>query len=409
MITATTAIVQDRRIKTKQSTYAIKLRVTHNRVQKYYPLGIHLSIEDWEKTQQPNPRKESREHKIFFNKIDQRAIEVIKELDVFTFESFEKKFSQQAAPKKDVLFLIQEYIDKLTSEERLNTAGTFKSTLKSFDEFLKEIKKKKLLLSEITPDWLNQYEKFMTNKGSSNTTIGIYLRNLRTIINIAIEAGNLDRSLYPFGKRKYQIPSGRNIKKALALSNIKKIIEFETETKAEERAKDLWTFSYLCNGANIKDIVKLQFKNITSRNITFIRAKSARATKSNQKPVTIVLMPEIQAIIDKWGKTDRSPDNYVFGILESEDTPQIQLAKIKQITKTINKYMKRIGEKLELELKLTTYTARHSFATVLKRSGAPIEFISESLGHKDLGTTENYLDSFENEIKEQYQKKLLNF
>ena len=71
--------------------------------------------------------------------------------------------------------------------------------------------------------------------------------------------------------------------------------------------------------------------------------------------------------------------------------------------------MKIIGKKLELELKLTTYTARHSFATVLKRSGAPIEFISESLGHKDLGTTENYLDSFENEIKEQYQRKLLNF
>lgn len=71
--------------------------------------------------------------------------------------------------------------------------------------------------------------------------------------------------------------------------------------------------------------------------------------------------------------------------------------------------MKRIGEALNLELKLTTYSARHSFATVLKRSGAPIEFISESLGHKDLKTTENYLDSFEDEVKESYQKQLLNF
>ena len=71
--------------------------------------------------------------------------------------------------------------------------------------------------------------------------------------------------------------------------------------------------------------------------------------------------------------------------------------------------MKRIGEKLELDLKLTTYSARHSFATVLKRSGAPVEFISESLGHKDLRTTENYLDSFEDEVKEQYQRQLLNF
>lgn len=71
--------------------------------------------------------------------------------------------------------------------------------------------------------------------------------------------------------------------------------------------------------------------------------------------------------------------------------------------------MKEIGKDLKFSLKLTTYTARHSFATVLKRSGAPTEFISESLGHKDLKTTENYLDSFEDDMKESYQKQLLNF
>jgi site-specific recombinase XerD len=58
---------------------------------------------------------------------------------------------------------------------------------------------------------------------------------------------------------------------------------------------------------------------------------------------------------------------------------------------------------------LTTYVARHSFATILKRSGAPTEFISESLGHKDLRTTENYLDGFENATKQHFAKALLNF
>jgi site-specific recombinase XerD len=96
-------------------------------------------------------------------------------------------------------------------------------------------------------------------------------------------------------------------------------------------------------------------------------------------------------------------------LLSEDDSPAEELAKIKQATKTINKYMRRIGEKLEIDMKLTTYTARHSFATILKRSGAPIEFISESLGHKDLKTTENYLDSFEDDAKESYQKQLLNF
>ena len=179
----------------------------------------------------------------------------------------------------------------------------------------------------------------MFENGSSATTIGITPRNLRTIINIAIEDGNLDRSLYPFGKRKYQIPSGKNVKKALKLADIKRIFEYQTNTKAENKAKDLWLFSYLCNGANVKDIVKLQYKNISSKNITFIRSKTERSTKSNQKPITIVLMPEIEAIIKKWGIIQKSSEDFVFGVLNENDTAQSQLAKIKQITKTINKYM----------------------------------------------------------------------
>ena len=102
-------------------------------------------------------------------------------------------------------------------------------------------------------------------------------------------------------------------------------------------------------------------------------------------------------------------DVFIFGFINNTDTPERCNIKIKQATKTINKYMVRIGIKLEIDIKLTTYSARHSFATVLKRSGAPIEFISESLGHKDKKTTENYLDSFEDHTKLEYQKKLLDF
>ncbi len=409
MIGVTTAIMQDYRIKRKDNTYAIKLRVTFNRLQKYYPLGVHLTPEEWEKTQQPNPRKEHKANQLFFNKIEQRAISVIKELEPFTFQSFEKKFNQKAAPKKDVFFLLQEYNEELARQERLTTAESYRSALKSFKQFTGDARKTRLMLAEITPEWLNRYEKSMLDNGSSLTTIGIYLRNLRTILNKAIEEGNLAREFYPFGKHKYQIPAGKNIKKALTINNIKKIYEYQATTPAEEKAKDLWLFSYLCNGANVKDIAKLQYKNITLKNITFIRSKTERATKSNQKAITIVLLPEIQAIIDKWGVVPKDQETYVFDIISEPDSPQAVLTKIKQATKTINKYMDRIGLSLGIDFKLTTYSARHSFATVLKRSGAPIEFISESLGHKDLRTTENYLDSFEDEIKESFQKKLLDF
>lgn len=160
---------------------------------------------------------------------------------------------------------------------------------------------------------------------------------------------------------------------------------------------------------NVKDIARLKYWNLNFKRISFVRAKTASATKANQKSIIVIRIPEINGIINKWGNRNTSSNDYVFPILSEHDTPEQEYAKIQQATKTINKYTKRIGKELGFELTLTTYTARHSFATVLKRSGAPVVFISESLGHSSLRTTESYLDTFEDDTKESYQRKLLDF
>ena len=249
MIGVTTAIILDTRKKRKDETYTVKLRVTYNRMQKYYPLGVHLTPEEWEKTLQPNPRKEHKSNKVFFNKIEHRAIEVIKELEPFSFQAFEKKFNQKAAPKKDVFYLLQEYSEELTQQERLTTAESYRSALKSFKEFIKETRKTHLMLADITPKWLSKYEKWMIENESSITTIGIYLRNLRTIINKAIEEVTLASEFYPFGKRKYQIPSGKNIKKALTLNDIKKILKYNTALQRKKQKTS--GYSVICAMAPI--------------------------------------------------------------------------------------------------------------------------------------------------------------
>jgi len=406
MSNATSAIILEKRKVLKDGKFSVKLRITYLREQKYFPIGISLTLEEWERTLQSNPRKDAKDLKIYFNEIEKRAISVIKELVPFSFSEFERKFNQKSAIQKDVFVRLQAYEEKLKNENRFNSAGGYHTTFKSIQKF---VGKSKLDLTDITPEWLLKYEKWMLQNDNSLTTIGIYIRNLRTIINLAIEDGDLNRDYYPFGKRKYQIPSGQNIKKAITIQEIKKIIDYKPLTKAEEKARDMWIFSYLCNGANITDIAKLQYKNISKTNLTFIRTKTARSTKTNQKNISIVILPEIKEIIKKWGTKPIKPDVFIFGFINNTDTPERCNIKIKQATKTINKYMVRIGIKLEIDIKLTTYSARHSFATVLKRSGAPIEFISESLGHKDKKTTENYLDSFEDHTKLEYQKKLLDF
>ena len=73
----------------------------------------------------------------------------------------------------------------------------------------------------------------------------------------------------------------------------------------------------------------------------------------------------------------------------------------------INRNHKKIGQFLNISIPITTYVARHSFATVLKRSGVNISIISEALGHTNLSTTQYYLDSFENEQIDEAMRKLL--
>jgi hypothetical protein len=112
-------------------------------------------------------------------------------------------------------------------------------------------------------------------------------------------------------------------------------------------------------------------------------------------------------IDEMWGQKPVNPKSYIFPFYREGLTPQKKITVSNQVTQNINKWMKQIGEKLELSVPVTTYTARHTFSTVLKRSGASIEFISESLGHPDLKVTQNYLDSFEDDKRKEMSLLLL--
>jgi integrase len=178
---------------------------------------------------------------------------------------------------------------------------------------------------------------------------------------------------------------------------------------AKAKARDFWLFSYFANGINMKDIALLKFRHIQGEYIVFERAKTLRTTRSNPRPISIYITDEMKEIMDRWSNVPTTPEDYIFPVLEPRCNLERQRKLIQQFTKTTNKWMKKIGTTLEFDMPVTTYAARHSFSTVLKRSGASIEFISEALGHSDVKTTESYLDSFENETKKQFAGKLSAF
>ena len=116
-----------------------------------------------------------------------------------------------------------------------------------------------------------------------------------------------------------------------------------------------------------------------------------------KKTKQLVKIPIKEAAMEIIRKYETS-NFYLFPILTDYHKTEVQREnRLHKIIGRINNRLKEIGKELNLPIKVTTYVARHSFATVLKRSGVNIALISETLGHSDIKTTQIYLDEFENE------------
>lgn len=265
-----------------------------------------------------------------------------------------------------------------------------------------------LRFEHLTPNFLTTYEQWMQhygnvrrhNTGTSLTTIGIYLRHLRAVVNDAIETGVMPRSSYPFGPNGYVIPAGSNPKKALPKIDIDKIKAYQPlPGTMEQRSHDLWLFTYYCNGINLTDICHLTWVQVDLKagKLSFVRQKTNRSRKQNQTQITAHLRPETLAIIERWATTDRAPGSYVFPFLTPGMDARRRKDIVKQITLITNRWTRKIATSLGIDADVTTYAARHSFATVLLKSKASLAFISKSLGHTNLKTTESYLGSFDDE------------
>jgi integrase len=395
--------VLDLRKAKKSGLFPVKIRVTLNRVQKYYAVGFDLTASDFERIQNGSVRKELNLLKSKITHWENKAKNIIHQTDPFTFDEFKSKFYEKNEVKAtNVYELFDRKIAFLNEQGKVSTGRTYRDAENSLKKF-----KSKLNLADVTPEFLSKYDSYMVSKGKSVTTISIYVRHLRTIYNLAVDEGMIDRKHYPFGKNKYQPKAPRNIKKALTIKQIKSIIDYHVEEGTNQQlAKDMWLLSYYCNGMNMKDIINLKFKNIAGDTIYFERLKTS-STNQNPKPIVVSLIPEAVEIINRWKKKKRSPSDFVFPVLKKAMSEEEKLKVKNQFIKTINKYMKRIGIEIGYDKPLTTYSARHSYATILKRSGAPLGFISESLGHKSLQTTEAYLDSFEDETRRKYAEMLV--
>lgn len=404
------SLFQDTRrpLQDQPGVFPVFMQIYFDRKRALASTGIALTPEDFELVTKGNPRtfelkgiKATLESQIF------KATSIIEELKgKFSLSRAKKLFldTTYQTDKNSIFSGFEAYIKELESNGQIKTSDSYKNAKKSLQTF-----EPVLTYSQITPEFLERFEDWLVlEKGKSITTLGIYLRNLRTILNRALDAELISQKSYPFGKGKYIIPTGRNVKKALTIDHIRAIRDYFTVPGSpSDRAKDFFLFSYLSNGINFKDIAKLKNENLKGDQIHFVRAKTIR-TRRDYTPIKTSLRAETLEIIEKWRNPDRTPQAFLFPILSKGLTAKQETRRIQDFVKKTNAKLQDIGKALNLPIKLTTYVARHSFATIaINKAGAPIEYISEALGHSTLNTTRNYIDSFEDKRIKQITDSLL--
>lgn len=394
------------RYKRKDGKFPVKVRIGFLRKSKDFKTPLYLTEDEYQQVILPKTSKQYQQLKLRFDTLKAKLIEIMNSIENFSYQVFEDKFYNKTKKASDVYSIFDELISSLSNSGHYTNSTVYNTAKNSFKKF-----RSKLSFYDVSVDFLNKYHKYMVAEGKSTTTISIYVRCLKAVINYSIEMKYLKKDFdYPFGKRKYQIPAGRNIKKALASETIELLFNYNAIPFTQlDKAKDFFLFSYMCNGMNVNDIINLKWKNIDGKMLRYMRGKTKNTAQSNMMIISISIEEPLQNIIDKWGKPSNDKEDYIFNFINREDNPEIVYKKKGLLTANLNSWLKNICKDLQLTENITMIFARHSAATILKRSGIDRQQISESLGHTNISTTNHYLDSFDDESKMIISKTLLNF
>lgn len=388
----------------KNGEHPIMLRVIKNRKSKYISVGHSCEIKLWD-VKNERPRK-SHPHKrlldILIETKIQEAQKNLLDMEIkqkhFSIESVTKKIRNDI-PTKNVFEFIDSIVAQKKLEKKLGTSGVYKQTKAMLQSFTKS---DTLLFSDITPSFLNKYESFFRMKGTKEISISYYMRTLRAVCNKAITDGFCPKDFYPFNEYSIGKLSTKTVKRAITKEDIKKIIALVIpKTSRLYHSKNYFLFSYYTMGTNFNDICTLKWDNIHKNRLKYIRAKT-------NKPYDVGLLEPAIDILNFYKKKYRDESGYVFPILNSfHDSPQRIKNRINKILKQTNEDLKEIAKLANINVNLTTYVARHTYATVLKHSGVSTSIISEALGHDSEKTTQIYLDTFENKVLDDANKNLL--
>lgn len=398
---AAAKIILDKRKPLSTGKYPVKIRIRFTKIvegkSKFeydYKSANDEMLEDEFARLHTSKALEDRSKKI--TKLLQKAEGILERKPFINKEDFDYQFNSKGNFES-----IQGLLDILKEEANKNGQIKTRNLLGTVSKSLTDFAKTDVPIIDVDENFLNRYEEWLLLKEVSYNTIGTYTRYIREAWNFAISKELVSEKLYPFGRRKFVPPATIARKIALNEVQLAKFLNYTSENYWVQRAVDFWKLSFYCFGMNFKDIALLKWGHFETvfdvRVISTYRAKTFgrnRIMKKQEIPVT----DKIMEIIKKYGQVSLDPNAYVFTILEPGLTEeQIQDRKDKFIGR-INKRLEEVSKDLSLP-KITTYTARHTFAYIMKVRGVSLDKRQELMNHADQKTTQGYGSGFDIEEK----------
>jgi integrase len=393
--------------------HPLVLRINKNKARKHISIGMNCLPKYWDISKQSPKINHPKRNEVIalINKFERDFSDKIHE---YNFQSQDYTIDQLVSavfdkPEKveeEKTILVTNYIDNLVAtlkaEKRM---GTAKSNNDCKLMLFKFYPKKNLTFQEIDYTFLTKWESFMRKNSFKETSMAVYFRTLRSIINKAINEGVVPKSCYPFDRFKVSKFDLTTKKRALTKEEMLKIYNYPVKEGSKmSDCHKIFMFSYFNQGMNYIDIANLRWSNIS---------KSGIMEYSRQKTgcsFAIQLGEQSLEILENYRKlSGYDSNNYVFPILDKavHITPTQIQNRLLKVIKQVNINMKIIGKELEIETPITTYVARHTYATVLKRSGVSTSIISNALGHESESITQTYLDDFDSQVFFEANKLLL--
>ena len=298
---------------------------------------------------------------------------------------------QKLRMKHSLFVYMEELVVQYRSYGQIRTSETYLTTLNSFKRFRMNVD---VVLEEINSELLLSYEYYLKVKGVSPNTISFYMHRLRAVYNRAVEQGLIEQR-FPFKKVKTTIE--KTAKRAIPIKYIRKLKSLDLRhSPSLAFARDMFLFSFYTRGMSFIDIAYLHKKDLRNNVLTYRRKKTGQKLHIHWEMC-------MQEIVDLYHADDDM--QFMFSII---DNPQKDYRRQYQNALTrINRNLKKLGEEIGLDVPLTMYVARHSWATTAHNEGVPLAVISEGMGHDNEKTTQVYLASIENSVVDEANRKII--